>query len=366
MKQRVQRSNEALVVQENRSDGNEVSVKVGMSSKVDRRQHSIDWLRVWPFISLHIACLAVFWIGWSAVAIGTAIALYVVRMFAITAFYHRYFSHKSFKTSRSLQFIFAVLGASATQRGPLWWAAHHRYHHRTSDTLEDPHTPRHGFWRSHCGWFLGRQYFRTQENLIKDFAQFPELRWLDRFDLVVPVVLGTSLWLAGEYLGHAYPDLETSGLQMFVWGYCISTVVLIHATLSINSFAHRYGSRRYKTSDDSRNNFWLALITLGEGWHNNHHHYSGSVRQGFFWWEIDISFYLLKVMQWCGLIWDLRPVPERKKWSHQQRESAGIASGELVSGELMSEEPVSGKLVSGKLASGKLVSGRLVPGEVLS
>ncbi len=295
-----------------------------------RYSRDIDWFRIWPFISLHIACIAVVWVGWSFVAVTTAVGLYLLRMFAITAFYHRYFSHKAFKTSRVMQFVFAVLGASATQRGPLWWAAHHRHHHRTSDTEDDPHSPRHGFWQSHCGWFLGRKNFETRENLIQDFAKYPELKWLDRFDLVVPFALGTLLWLVGDYLDHVSPHLETNGLQMFVWGYCISTVALIHATLAINSFAHRFGSRRYPTSDESRNNLWLALLTLGEGWHNNHHHYAGSARQGFFWWEIDISFYLLKIMQWCGLIWDLRPVPERKKWSHRLKESSNLVPGEVL------------------------------------
>ncbi|WP_020406049.1 acyl-CoA desaturase [Hahella ganghwensis] len=290
---------------------------IGELSDADHQSLSVDWVRVWPFVAIHLLCLATLWVGWSATALVTALILYLVRMFAITAFYHRYFSHKSFKTSRPLQFAFAILGASATQRGPLWWASHHRFHHRTSDTEEDPHSPRHGFWQSHCGWFLGQRYFETNFDLIRDFAKYPELQWLDRYDWFVPVILGVTLWIAGDMLSLFLPQLETSGLQMFIWGYCVSTVILIHATLAINSFAHRFGSRRYQTPDDSRNNLLLALITLGEGWHNNHHHFSGSARQGFFWWEIDISFYLLKIMQWCGLIWDLRAVPERKKWAHR-------------------------------------------------
>ncbi|WLQ12756.1 acyl-CoA desaturase [Hahella aquimaris] len=294
----------------------------GMS--VDVGRDAVDWRRVWPFVGIHLACLAALWVGWSPVAVWVAVAAYLVRMFAITAFYHRYFAHKSFRTSRPVQFIFAVLGASATQRGPLWWAAHHRHHHRTSDTEADPHSPRHGFWRSHAGWFLGGKHFKAPLNLMKDFSQYPELRWLDRFDMCVPLAFGVGMWCLGEGLAHMAPHLQTNGWQMLVWGYFISTVALIHATLAINSLAHRWGARRYETGDDSRNNFILALLTLGEGWHNNHHHYSGSARQGFFWWEFDLSYYLLRLMAALGLIWDLRDVPEHKKWAHKP-EVAGMS-----------------------------------------
>lgn len=276
----------------------------------------IDWNRVWPFFLIHVACLGVILVGWSPIAVTVAVMAYLVRMFAITAFFHRYFSHKSFKTCRSVQFIFALAGTAATQRGPLWWAAHHRHHHRHSDEEEDVHSPLHGFFQSHCGWFLGKENFPTQEHLIKDFAKFPELRWLDRFDTIIPLGMAVGMWFLGETIAWLFPEAGTSGWQMLVWGYFISTVILIHATLAINSVAHRFGRRRYETKDHSKNNFWLALITLGEGWHNNHHHYAGSARQGFFWWEIDISYYILKGMKKLGLVWDLRPVPEQKKWAH--------------------------------------------------
>ncbi len=276
-----------------------------------------DWGRVWPFVLMHVFCFAALWVGYSAVAIAVAIALYLVRMFAITAFFHRYFAHKSFSTSRPVQFIFAIIGTAATQRGPLWWAGHHRQHHTASDTPADPHSPLHGFWHSHCGWFLGTRHFRTPTQRIKDFTQYRELVWLDRFDVLVPILLCIILWCVGEALANYLPQLHTSGLQLVIWGYFISTVVLLHSTLAVNSLAHRIGSQRYQTTDDSRNNWWLALITLGEGWHNNHHHYAGSARQGFFWWEIDISYYLLRVMEKLGLVWDLRAVPHHKKWAHK-------------------------------------------------
>ena len=269
----------------------------------------IDWLRVLPFIALHLACLGVLWVGVSWIAVLVALALYAVRMFAITGFYHRYFSHKAFRTSRPVQFVFAVLGAASVQRGPLWWAAHHRHHHRHADTDLDIHSPRHGFWRSHMGWFMTERSFATNHDAIKDLMRFPELRLLDRFDILVPVLLAGGLYALGSWLQSHYPGLETSGAQMLVWGFFISTIVLFHVTVTINSLAHRWGSRRFSTNDDSRNNWLLALLTFGEGWHNNHHHFPGSARQGFKWWELDLTYYVLKAMSWCGLVWDLKAMP---------------------------------------------------------
>jgi stearoyl-CoA desaturase (delta-9 desaturase) len=283
----------------------------------DADHAGIDWLRIIPFIGLHLGCIAVFWVGTSSIAVTTAIALYLLRMFAITAFYHRYFAHKSFKTSRPVQFLFALIGASATQRGPLWWAAHHRQHHRHADQEQDPHSPKQGFLWSHMGWFLSRKHFRADLSLVPELARYPELRWLDRYDIAVPVMLAVVLYAIGEALATAQPALNTSGWQMVIWGYFISTVVLIHATLLINSLAHRVGRRRYQTQDDSRNNFLLALLTLGEGWHNNHHYHAASARQGFYWWEIDISYYLLWCMQKLGLIWDVRSISKSKRDARQ-------------------------------------------------
>ncbi|MCG6117232.1 MAG: acyl-CoA desaturase [Aquimonas sp.] len=276
----------------------------------------IDWLRVVPFIGLHLTCVGVIWVGVSWFAVAVALGLYALRMFAITGFYHRYFSHKAFKTSRPMQFAFAVIGAMSVQRGPLWWAAHHRHHHRHSDRPEDLHSPvQHGFFRSHMGWFLTRRAFGTDCSSINDLAKYPELRLIDRFDVLMPVALATALFLLGGWLETAAPALQTSGPQLLIWGFFISTVVLFHATVTINSLAHQIGTRRYETRDNSRNNWWLALLTFGEGWHNNHHHYPGSARQGFRWWEIDLTYYGLKAMQWTGLVWDLKPVPAGLKRS---------------------------------------------------
>lgn len=276
------------------------------ADKADR----IDWIRAAPFVAMHLACLGVIWVGVSTVALAVACALYAVRMFALTAFYHRYFAHKTFRTSRAVQLVFALIGAACAQRGPLWWAAHHRNHHGHADTALDPHSPGvYGFLWSHLGWFLTPRAFRTDMSRVTDLAKYPELRWLDRYDTLVPAALAFALYGLGALLQRFAPSLHTSGAQMLVWGSFVSTVALFHATVTINSLAHSFGSRRFDTGDDSRNNLWLALLTFGEGWHNNHHFFPGTARQGFRWWEIDFTWYVLKAMAALGLVHDLKPVP---------------------------------------------------------
>ena len=280
-------------------------------------ENQIDWPRVIPFVMLHLACFGIIYVGFSWFALLFALALYVFRMFAITAFYHRYFAHKAFKTSRIGQFIFAVLGASAVQRGPLWWASHHRNHHAHSDEVVDAHSPhQHGFLWSHIGWFLSRANFSTQLDRVKELAHFPELRFLDRFDVVIPIALGASIYGLGEMLALTAPHLNTNGFQLFIWGFILSTVLLYHGTFCVNSLAHVWGKRRYATRDHSRNNALIALITLGEGWHNNHHHFPGSAKQGFYWWEIDFTYYGLRLLAALGIIWDLKTVPIAIKNAH--------------------------------------------------
>jgi stearoyl-CoA desaturase (delta-9 desaturase) len=273
-------------------------------------QDRIDWARCIPFIALHVACLAVFWTGWSWTAVSVAAAMYLVRMFAITGFYHRYFSHRSFKTSRIMQALMAFIGCTSVQRDPIWWASHHAHHHANSDDPADPHSPlQKGFWKSHVGWFLTVEGFQTRWRYVRSWNRFPELRFLNRFDVVPPILLALSLFALGAALEDV-PQANTNRWQMLVWGFFISTIALYHGTFTVNSMAHGFGSRRYATKDDSRNNFWIALITLGEGWHNNHHHYPGSIRQGFYWWEIDFTYYGLLTLEKLGLIWDLRGVPQ--------------------------------------------------------
>jgi stearoyl-CoA desaturase (delta-9 desaturase) len=250
----------------------------------------VDWFRIIPFVIMHLMCLGVIWVGWSWFAVLTAAGLYIIRMFAITGFYHRYFSHHAFKTNRFWQFMFAAIGNSSVQRGPLWWAGHHRHHHRYADTEKDIHSPsRHGFIWSHMGWLTAPANFPTKMKYVKDWAQYPELRWINRFDIVIPVLLAAILFFGGNLLEVYAPRLGTNGPQLLIWGFFISSVVLFHATVTINSFDH---------------------MILGEGWHNNHHHYSICARQGFYWWEIDMTYYLLKILSWLGIVWDLRGLPE--------------------------------------------------------
>ena len=277
---------------------------------VRQRPNRFEFRRSLPFVFLHAGCLAVIWVGWSWTVVAVAAVLYFVRMFAITGFYHRYFSHRTFRTSRVMQFVFAALGNTSVQRGALWWASVHRHHHQHADQEDDVHSPGlTGFWWAHIGWMTSSKNFPTDYKAVRDLARFPELVFLNRFDLVVPAVFAALLYGAGEILRIFAPGLGVTGGQLFVWGFFISTVVLLHGTLFINSLAHVFGRRRFATTDDSRNSLLLALITLGEGWHNNHHRYMGTARQGFYWWEIDITFYGLKVLSWMGLIWDLKPVP---------------------------------------------------------
>ncbi|HEU4615388.1 MAG TPA: acyl-CoA desaturase [Kofleriaceae bacterium] len=252
-----------------------------------------------PFWGVHVlAIVGVAITGFSWLGLALVAALYWPRMFFVTGAYHRYFSHRSYKTSRWFQFVLALGAASTGQKGVLWWAAHHRVHHKLSDMPGDLHSVKQsGFWWSHMGWILARDLEGTDLSRIKDFSKYPELRWLDRYWMLPPVAMGVIAYVLGGFFG-------------LVWAFAIPQVLCWHGTFTINSLSHLWGGRRYATEDDSRNNFVLALITMGEGWHNNHHHYQVSARQGFYWWEIDCTYYVLRVLAAVGLIWDLHGVPE--------------------------------------------------------
>jgi len=283
----------------------------GGADKMRAEEDKVDWVRCIPFIILHAGCLGVIWVGWSWFAVWAAVALYFLRMFAVTGIYHRYFSHKTYHTSRAGQLFLALWGATTVQRGGLWWAYHHRHHHQHSDEEEDAHSPHvHGFLWSHIGWITSRRNFPTDYSKVKDLAKYPELVWLNRFDTVVPAVFAPAIYFLGVALERFAPGLGTNGPQMLIWGFFISTTALFHGTACINSMAHLMGKRRYNTTDDSRNSFILAIICLGEGWHNNHHRYQSCTRNGFYWWEIDPTYYGLKLLSWTGLIWGLKPVPQ--------------------------------------------------------
>ena len=280
-------------------------------AKIANNPDGIDWVRVIPYGFMHAACLLVLVVGFSWVALAVALFLYALRVFALTGFYHRYFSHRGFKANRFWQFVFAFIGAISVQRGPLWWASHHRKHHKYSDQPEDAHSPKHlGFWWSHMFWFLANKNFPTDYSRVQDWMKFPELVWLDRFDMLPPVILALTLFGVGQLLAYFAPGLQTNGWQLLVWGFFLSTVAVYHVTFCINSLAHVFGKQRYKTTDTSRNHWLLALLAFGEGWHNNHHYYPSSARQGFFWWEFDISYYTLVALSKLGIVKDLRQVPD--------------------------------------------------------
>lgn len=271
----------------------------------------VNFIKSIPFISVHLASLLVFWVGFSWTALAMCLAMYLVRMFGITAGYHRYFSHRSYKTTRVFQLFLALLGASSAQMGPLWWAAHHRHHHRYSDTEQDLHTPGlKGFFWAHMGWIMCVRNNYTNFKNVRDWVQFPELRIINKLHMLVPAVLAVKLYYLGVFCDLYIPALDVSGMQMLVWGFFVSTVLLYHMTFTINSLAHQIGFRRFDTGDDSRNNPVLALVTLGEGWHNNHHKYPHSERQGFYWYEVDITHYGLKALSWLGLVWDMKTPPK--------------------------------------------------------
>jgi stearoyl-CoA desaturase (Delta-9 desaturase) len=258
-----------------------------------REDERVHPLRQIPMVLVHVLPLGALFVDvhWSAWVL--CVALYFIRMFGVTAGYHRYFSHRAYKMGRVSQFLMAFLAQTAAQKGVLWWAAHHRHHHRYSDEPEDIHSPKRGFIWSHIQWMLVPKYEPTDWARIKDFSKFPELVFLNKHWWLPPTLLGAVVFF-------------TFGADGLLLGFFLSTALLWHGTFFVNSLAHVWGTRRYATTDTSRNNFWIALLTLGEGWHNNHHHFCASANQGFFWWEVDVSYYLLKLMEKLGLAWDLR------------------------------------------------------------
>ncbi|HEY8944975.1 MAG TPA: acyl-CoA desaturase [Polyangiaceae bacterium] len=263
-----------------------------------------QWVKALPFFALHLLPLGALFTGASLTDFAVCGFLYVARMFGVTGGYHRYFSHRTYKTSRVFQFLLAVLAQSSSQKGALWWAAHHRTHHKYSDHDGDPHDSRRGFWYSHVGWIIDRTD-ATDYRKVRDLAKYPELVFLNEVHYLPMLLLAAGVWAIWGWSG------------LFI-GFGLSTVLLWHGTFTINSLAHMIGRPRYASGDDSKNSFLLALITLGEGWHNNHHYFMGATRQGFFWWEIDVTYYILKSFSAFGLVWDLKPPPARaydsKNW----------------------------------------------------
>jgi stearoyl-CoA desaturase (delta-9 desaturase) len=279
--------------------GNEQKVRLEPTDiSVDE---SIDIKSTIPFVAMHLAGLCAFFFDFNMTMFWLILGSYYIRMFGITAGYHRYFSHRSYKTSRFFQFFLAFLAQTSAQKGVLWWAAHHRHHHKHSDSQHDIHSPaKRGFWWSQVGWILCNRYIDTNWKYIGDFAKFPELRWLNRYYLVPPLIYAITIFAIWGWAG-------------LFWGFFFSTVLLYHGTFSINTLTHMFGRVRYKSNDESKNSLILALITCGEGWHNNHHYYQATANQGWFWWEIDISYYILRILKLFGIVWDLRAPPKHIK-----------------------------------------------------
>ena len=258
----------------------------------DGRWLDLGWIPTSIYWAIHVLALGVLFVGGSAADWALFAVLFWTRIFFITGGYHRYFSHKTYKTSRAFQFFLAFMGTTCVQKGPLWWASLHRHHHKHSDQPEDIHSPRHGFWWSHQAWIEAPKWQASKLELIPDFARYPELRFLNKWHVVGPLALIAFCVAVG-------------GLSGFLWGFCLSTTLLWHSTYTINSLSHRWGKVRYETGDDSKNNWVLALLTLGEGWHNNHHRYQAAARNGFYWWEVDVTYYVLLGLEKLGLVWDL-------------------------------------------------------------
>lgn len=301
------------------------------SSDARRPQGTHPWTeyftpRSWPFWIVHaVAIVGVATTGWSWTGLALAVGLYYLRMFFITAGNHRYFAHRSYKTSRFFQFILAIGGSITLQKGVLWWAANHRHHHRHSDQEEDTHSPKiGGFFWSHMGWFLSDDWQSTRWHDIQDMSKYPELRWLNRY-WIVPTIAMASLLVA------------VGGWHAILWGFFVSTTLLWHGTFTINSFSHIFGKQRYTTTDDSRNNWFLAMLTMGEGWHNNHHYYMNSTNQGFFWWEVDMSYLILKALSTVGIVWDLRKPPKHILEGRPKRSKAAGAAEALPVPQSLSE-----------------------------
>ena len=204
--------------------------------------------------------------------------------------------------NRVARFVWTLIGTSAMQKGPLWWAGHHVNHHRFADREGDPHSPLvSGIYYAHVGWFLHdarHDRLAASNPVIRDFSGVPEIAWLERYYFVPPLMLVAGLYLLG-------------GLPWVVWGFCVPTVSLGHATFAINSVNHMFGSRRFDTLDESRNNVVTAVVAAGEGWHNNHHRYQRAARNGFYWWELDPTWYVIRLMELAGLAWAVQRVPSR-------------------------------------------------------
>jgi stearoyl-CoA desaturase (delta-9 desaturase) len=254
------------------------------------------------FWFVQASALLVFAVPFRWAYLGLWAASHFLRAVGLTLCFHRYLAHRAFKMNRGARFVWALVGTAAMQKGPLWWAGHHVNHHKYADRDGDPHSPMvSGVYHAHVGWFLDDTKYDSVESnnpVMRDFSKVPELALLDRFFYAPPILLALGLVLAG-------------GLPWLAWGFCLPTMTLSHATFCINSVNHMFGSRRFETVDESRNNVLTAFFAVGEGWHNNHHRYQRAARNGFYWWEFDPTWYIIRGMAALRIAWDLQSVPKR-------------------------------------------------------
>jgi len=259
------------------------------------------YIVMFAMLLFHLGCLGVFYTGVSIESFTVFLIRFLIIGSGITIGYHRLLAHRSFTTSRFMQFIFALNGTMAIQGGPLWWVSHHRLHHAHTETDKDVHSPiKYGFWESHIGWMINPKSIKETPSYAKDLYKFPEIKFLQKHYVIITLLQGILIYLLGEYLPG------TSGAEMLVWGFFISTVYLWHITFCVNSVCHLWGKRPYNTNDNSTNNVVVALLTGGEGWHNNHHMYPYSARHGLKWWQIDISYAVIKLLSILRLVRNIK------------------------------------------------------------
>jgi len=261
-----------------------------------------NFVQVSVFWLVQASALLVFAVPFRWAFLALWAVSHFTRAIGLTLIFHRYFAHRAFKMNRVARFVWAFIGTAAMQKGPLWWAGHHVNHHKFADRDGDPHSPMvSGVYYAHIGWFLhDTKYDKVEATnpVIRDFSKVPEIAWLEKWFFVPPAALALGLYFFG-------------GMPSLVYGFCLPTMTLAHATFAINTVNHMFGSRRFETLDESRNNVLTAVFAAGEGWHNNHHRFQRAARNGFYWYEVDVTWYVIRAMAAVGLIWDIQPVPQR-------------------------------------------------------
>ena len=260
-------------------------------------RHSINWLTTGVMVSFHVlAVVALFNATWGAVAVAVALH-WICGGWGICMGYHRLHTHRSFAVAKPIEYFLAVCGTLTLQGGPIFWTAVHRVHHQKSDKKGDPHSPRDGKWWAHMLWVVFGQPLHANTEVMGKYA--PDLmkdrfyRLLSHWHWVPLVVLGLVL-------------LAIGGLPWLLWGVFLRVVVGLHVTWLVNSATHLWGARRFETTDDSTNSWWVALLSFGEGWHNNHHAHPTSARHGLAWYELDLTWLQIRLLEKLGLAWDVR------------------------------------------------------------